>query len=173
MAFHIFLSLFLLLSFTHLPSLPFPPFLPAFLIFCLQSDSITHVLKNTHRVFERKMPQRQMGSGSLDLKAEFGEIGQVWTLYPSLQLCRPQCGLKEAIPVYQLTLSTDSTLLSAGHIRKRSTGLPLDIPCVRGQGTGCEQTPRQQGTGRTVRTQIRCEVSMVLQEEKTAPWAFG
>lgn len=119
------------------------------------------------------MPQRQMSSGSLDLKAESRETGQVWTLYPSLQLCRPRRGLKEAIPVYQPTLSTDSTLLSAGDIRKRSTGLPLDIPHVRRQGTGCEQMPRQQRTGRTARTQTRCEASMVLQEEKTAPWAFS
>ena len=85
------------------------------------------------------MSRRQMGSESLDFKAESGVTGQVWTLYPSLQLCRPRCGLKEAIPVYQPTLSTDSTLhrLHTGHsIRKRSTGLPLDIPGVRGPGTG-------------------------------------
>lgn len=90
------------------------------------------------------MPRRQMGRGSLNLKAESGATGQVWTLDPSLQLCRPQRGLKEAIPVYQLTLSTDSTLLSAGHsIRKRSTGSPLDIPTVRGRGMGFEQMQGQ------------------------------
>ena len=68
----------------------------------------------------------------------------------------------------------DSTLLSAGHsVRNRSTGLPPDIPTVRGRGTGFEQMPRQQETGTTVRTQTRCEASMVLQEEETAPWAFS